>query len=63
MKQNGRKQGERRCIFDHYALIMFSVAYGVTDEYLPGLQKKYHPNTDLANQRLGDALFLVLGLV
>lgn len=45
----------------HYALIRLAKFYGVTVDYLLGLtETKRHPNADLADPRLSDAMIEVL---
>lgn len=45
----------------HYALIKLAKFYGVTADYLLGLtETKRHPNVDLADLRLSDAMIDVL---
>ena len=45
----------------HYALIRLAKFYGVTVDYLLGLtETKHHPNADLADLRLSDAMIEVL---
>lgn len=45
----------------HYALIRLAKFYGVTVDYLLGLtETKRHPNSDLADLRLSDAMIEVL---
>ena len=45
----------------HYALIKLAKFYGVTADYLLGLtETKRHPNADLADLRLSDAMIEIL---